>query len=49
MNKSNYDEYLIDRSNGLHRLVGINEKDSTYGIIIVHDYYPMGWQTKGFE
>ena len=49
MNKSDYDEYLIDRSNGLHRLGGINEKDSTYGIIIVHGYYPMGWQTKGFE
>ena len=48
-NKSDYDEYLIDRSNGLHRLGGISEKGSTYGIIIVHGYYPMDWQTKGFE
>ena len=43
ISKSDYDEYLINRSNGIHRLGGINEKDSTYGIIIVHGYYPMGW------
>ena len=48
-NKWTYNEYLIDRSEGFHRLGGINEKDSTYGIITVHGYYPMGWQTKGFE
>ena len=49
IDKSDYDEYLIDRSDGFHRLGGINEQDSTYGIITVHGYYPMGWQTKGFE
>jgi len=49
INKSDYDEYLINRSNGIHRLGGINEKDSTWGIITVHGYYPMGWPTKGFE
>ena len=49
INKSDYDEYLINRSEGFHRLSGINEKDSTYGIITVHGYYPTGWQTKGFE
>jgi hypothetical protein len=40
---------LINRSNGIHRLGGINEKDSTWGIITVHGYYPMGWLKKGFE
>jgi hypothetical protein len=49
INKSDYDEYLINRSNGIHRLGGINEKDSTWGIIATHGYYPMGWSTKGFE
>ena len=49
INKSDYDEYLINRSNGIHRLGGINEKDSTWGIITIHGYYPMGWPTKGFE
>ena len=49
INKSDYDEYLINRSNGIHRLGGINEKDSTWGIITTHGYYPMGWPTKGFE
>ena len=49
INKSDYDEYLINRSNGIHRLGGINEKDSTWGIITAHGYYPMGWSTKGFE
>ena len=49
INTSDYDEYLINRSNGIHRLGGINEKDSTWGIIATHGYYPMGWLTKGFE
>ena len=49
IDKSDYDGYLINRSNGIHRLSGINEKDSTWGIITVHGYYPMGWLTKGFE
>ena len=49
ISKSDYDEYLINRSEGFHRLSGINEKDSTYGFITVHGYYPTGWQTKGFE
>ena len=49
ISKPDYDEYLINRSEGFHRFSGINEKDSTYGIITVHGYYPTGWQTKGFE
>ena len=48
-NKSDYDGYVIDRSNGFHRLGGFSAKDSTYGIITVHGYYPVGWSTKGFE
>ena len=47
--KTKYDEYLIDRSNGLHRLTGTTVIDSTLGIITVHGYYPSGWETKGFE
>jgi pimeloyl-ACP methyl ester carboxylesterase len=47
--KWTYNEYLIDRSEGFHRLGGMNEKDSTFGIITVHGYYPAGWQTKGLE
>jgi len=49
LNKSDYDGYVIDRSNGFHRLGGFSTKDSTYGIITVHGYYPVGWPTKGFE
>ena len=48
-NKSDYDGYIIDRSNGIHRLGGFNAIDSTYGVITVHGYYPTGWPTKGFE
>ena len=49
MNKSDYDGYVIDRSNGFHRLGGSSTNDSTYGIVTVHGYYPKGWPTKGFE
>ena len=34
--KTKYDEYLIDRSNGLDRFTGTTVIDSTLGIIIVH-------------
>ena len=49
INKSDYNEYLINRSNGIHRVMGIKETDSTWGIIAVHGHYPKGWLTKGFE
>lgn len=49
IDKADYDEYLTKRSNGLHRLRGINEKDSTFGFIAIHGYYPDDWSTKGFE
>jgi len=47
--KSEYDGYLIDRPNGLHRMQGYTQTDSSFGIIAVHGYYPTAWPTKGFE
>jgi len=47
--KSEYDGYLIDRPNGLHRMQGYTQTDSSFGIIAVHGYYPSDWPTKGFE
>lgn len=49
LDKDDYDGYLINRSNGLHRLEGFTETDSSLGIILVHGYYPMNWPTKGYE
>ena len=49
LDKKIYNEYLIDNPNGLHKLSGLNVKDSTWGIILVHGYYPKKWNTKGFE
>ena len=47
--KSNYDEYLINRSVGIYEFKGFDYIDSTTGIILVHGYYPEKWDTKGFE
>ena len=47
--KSNYDEYLINRSVGIYKIKGFDYIDSTIGIILVHGYYPEKWDTKGFE
>ena len=47
--KSKYDEYLINRSNGIHDLLGFTPKDSSIGIVLVHGFYPTDWPTKGFE
>jgi len=41
--------YLINRDNGLHRLKGFNETDSSFGILAVHGFYPKLWKTKGLE
>ena len=49
VDKSNYDEYLINRVNGIHRLTGYSPLDSSKGIILVHGYYPPNWTTKGHE
>ncbi len=49
INKSEYNGYIINRGDGLHRLKGFTIADSSYGIIAVHGYYPMTWPTKGFE
>ena len=46
---SDYDEILINREMGFHRVKGVNESDSSFGIIAVHGYYPNGWSSKGFE
>ena len=48
-NKKEYDESLVNRQNGTHRIFGINEKDSTFGIVLVHGYYPKNWREKGLE
>ena len=48
-NKSNYNEYLINRSVGIHKIKGFDYNDSTIGIILVHGYYHENWDTKGFE
>ena len=47
--KSEYNGYLIDRPNGLHRMQGYTQTDSSFGIIAVHGHYPSAWPTKGFE
>ena len=47
--KSKYDEYLINRPNGIHDLTGYTPKDSSIGIVLVHGFYPPAWPTKGFE
>lgn len=49
VDKSNYDEYLINRSVGFHKINGFDYLDSTIGIILVHGFYPKKWDTKGFE
>ena len=47
--KKDYDQYVINRDNGFHRLTGYEISDSSFGIIILPGYYPRGWVTKGFE
>jgi len=47
--KKGYDQYIIARNNGYHRLTGYQVADSTFGIIVVPGYYPKGWITKGLE
>ena len=49
LEKSKYDEYLINRSNGIHDLLGYTPKDSSKGIVLVHGFYPPNWPKKGFE
>ncbi len=48
-NRENYNEALINRTDGFHSVNGFEVKDSTLAIITVHGYYPDGWSTKGFE
>ena len=48
-NKNHYDNFLIQRSNGFHRLNGVFVNDSSFGVIVVHGSYPSEWQTKGYE
>ena len=48
-NEQEYDESLVNRQNGMHRVFGMNEKDSIFGIVLVHGYYPKNWKRKGLE
>ena len=47
--RKKYDEYIINRSVGLHEITGFKQNDSTVGIILVHGFYPLDWRSKGFE
>ena len=47
--KKEYNESLVNRKNGIHRIFGVSEKDSTFGIVLVHGYYPKNWREKGLE
>jgi len=47
--RKKYDEYIINRSHGLHEITGFKQNDSTVGIILVHGFYPEDWKSKGFE
>ena len=39
--RKKYDEYIINRSVGLHEITGFKQNDSTVGIILVHGFYPL--------
>mgnify|MGYP001163930604 CR=1 FL=1 len=47
--KDRNNNYLVRRSNGFHKLNGVTIKDSSYGIITVHGYYPEREKAKGHE
>ena len=47
--KKKYDEHIINRPIGFHKITGFNQSDSSNGIILVHGFYPSGWRSKGFE
>ena len=38
--KSEYDGYLIARNDGVYPLRGVSVEDSSFGILLVHGYYP---------
>tara|TARA_B110000444_G_C18788781_1_gene571389 strand:+ start:84 stop:833 length:750 start_codon:yes stop_codon:yes gene_type:complete len=47
--KSKYEETLINRQLGLHKMNGYTLIDSTSAIIIIHGYYTEKWDKKGYE
>ena len=47
--KKSYDQYIIARNDGYHRLTGYQVSDSSSGIDVVPSYYPWGWLEKGVE
>ena len=47
--QSAYNGYLIERSDGLYSLDGISVQDSSFGLLLVHGYYPLSWPKKGYE
>ncbi len=48
-NLQEYEEILINRDIGFHRIKGLDELDSSFGVIVLHGYYPLGWSSKGYE
>ena len=44
--QSEYDGYLIERNDGVYPLRGVSVADSSFGILLVHGYYPSSWPKK---
>ena len=47
--QTTYNGYLIERSDGVYPLNGVSVRDSSFGILLVHGYYPSSWPKKGYE
>ena len=47
--KATYNGYLIERNEGVYPLNGASITDSSFGLLLVHGYYPSSWPTKGYE
>tara|TARA_Y100001935_G_scaffold245590_1_gene239364 strand:+ start:922 stop:1173 length:252 start_codon:yes stop_codon:yes gene_type:complete len=35
-NEKEYDKSLVNRQNGMHKIFGMSEKETTFGIVLVH-------------
>lgn len=49
INKTAYNEDLINRKDGYHSIYGFEVQDSSFGIVMVHGSYPKNWDKKGYE
>ena len=47
--RKKYDEYIINRSEGIHEITGFKQNDSTVGMILVHVFYTADCRSKFFE